>query len=110
MQDSAGRPLNLLQELCRLCLETPGNYREATLKLPQVRGWLQQMEDKYSIMSSDRICRDLENRWKECGMDFQRINTETKTGGILSAPFRHGKSVESKTNCRREISGPECTG
>ena len=56
--------------------------------------WLQQMEDKYSIMS---FRQDLPGFGEpEEGMwdGFQRINTETKTGGIIGV-FRHG-SVEAR--------------
>jgi len=56
--------------------------------------WLQQMEDKYSIMSFRQdlpgFGEPMEGMWD----GFQRINTETKTGGIIGV-FRHG-SVEAR--------------
>jgi alpha-galactosidase len=56
--------------------------------------WLQQMESKYSIMSYRQdipgFGEPMEGMWD----GFQRINTETKDGGIVGI-FRHG-SVESK--------------
>lgn len=51
--------------------------------------WLQQMESKHSIMSyrQDLIgfAEPMENHWD----GFQRVNTETKSGGIIGI-FRHG--------------------
>jgi len=56
--------------------------------------WLQQMESKYSIMSYRQDLpgygEPMEGMWD----GFQRINTETKDGGIVGI-FRHG-SVETK--------------
>ena len=56
--------------------------------------WLQKMESKYSIMSFRQdlagFGEPMEGMWD----GFQRINTETKSGGILGI-FRHG-SVEVK--------------
>jgi alpha-galactosidase len=56
--------------------------------------WLQKMESKYSIMSFRQdlsgFGEPMEGMWD----GFQRINTETKSGGILGI-FRHG-SVEAK--------------
>jgi alpha-galactosidase len=56
--------------------------------------WLQQMEGKYGIMSYRQdlpgFGEPMEGMWD----GFERINTETKNGGIIGI-FRHG-SVESK--------------
>ena len=56
--------------------------------------WLQLMEAKYNIMSFRQdlpgFGEPMEGMWD----GFQRINTETKDGGIIGV-FRHG-SVESK--------------
>jgi alpha-galactosidase len=56
--------------------------------------WLQQMESKYSIMSYRQdipgFGEPMDGMWD----GFQRINTETKDGGIFGI-FRHG-SVETK--------------
>jgi alpha-galactosidase len=56
--------------------------------------WLKKMESKYSIMSFRQdlsgFGEPMEGMWD----GFQRINTETKSGGILGI-FRHG-SVEAK--------------
>jgi alpha-galactosidase len=56
--------------------------------------WLQQMETRYSIMSYRQdlpgFAEPMEGMWD----GFQRINTETKNGGIIGI-FRHG-SVETK--------------
>lgn len=56
--------------------------------------WLQEMESKYSIMSFRQdlpgFGEPMEGMWD----GFQRINTETKTGGIIGV-FRHG-AVETK--------------
>ena len=56
--------------------------------------WLQKMESRYSIMSYRQDLpgygEPMEGMWD----GFQRINTETKEGGIVGI-FRHG-SVETK--------------
>jgi alpha-galactosidase len=56
--------------------------------------WLQEMETRYSIMSYRQdlpgFAEPMEGMWD----GFQRINTETKNGGIIGI-FRHG-SVETK--------------
>ena len=56
--------------------------------------WLQQMESKYNIMSFRQdmpgFGEPMEGMWD----GFQRINTETKSGGIVGV-FRHG-AVDTK--------------
>jgi alpha-galactosidase len=66
-------------------------------ELKKYRGyadWLQMMESKHSIMSFRQdlpgFGEPMEGMWD----GFQRINTETKTGGIIGV-FRHG-AVETK--------------
>ena len=78
-----------------IMLGDPRKLSETDLK--KYRGyadWLQKMESKYSIMSFRQdlsgFGEPMEGMWD----GFQRINTETKSGGILGI-FRHG-SVEAK--------------
>jgi len=78
-----------------IMLGDPRKLSETDLK--KYRGyadWLQKMESKYSIMSFRQdlsgFGEPMEGMWD----GFQRINTETKSGGILGI-FRHG-SVEVK--------------
>jgi alpha-galactosidase len=63
-------------------------------KYQSFTGWLQQMESKYNIMSFRQdlpgFGEPMEGMWD----GFQRINTETKNGGIIGV-FRHG-AVETK--------------
>jgi alpha-galactosidase len=56
--------------------------------------WLQQMERKYSIMSYRQDLQGYGEPMEGMWDGFQRINTETKNGGIVGI-FRHG-SVETK--------------
>jgi alpha-galactosidase len=77
-----------------IMLGDPRKLSEADLK--KYRGyadWLQQMEGKYGIMSFRQdlpgFGEPMEGMWD----GFQRINTETKRGGIVGV-FRHG-SVET---------------
>jgi alpha-galactosidase len=76
-------------------LGDPRKLSESDLK--KYRGyadWLQLMESKYSIMSFRQdlpgFGEPMEGMWD----GFQRINTETKNGGIIGI-FRHG-AIESK--------------
>jgi alpha-galactosidase len=58
--------------------------------------WLHQMESKYSIMSFRQDLpgygEPMEGMWD----GFQRINTESKNGGIIGV-FRHGAVEDSRT-------------
>ena len=56
--------------------------------------WLQQMEIKYGIMSFRQDLQGFGEPMEGMWDGFQRINTETKSGGIIGI-FRHG-AVESK--------------
>ena len=78
-----------------IMLGDPRKLSETDLK--KYRGyadWLQKMEHNYSIMNFRQdlpgFGEPMEGMWD----GFQRINTETKSGGIIGI-FRHG-SVESK--------------
>jgi len=78
-----------------IMLGDPRKLSETDLK--KYRGyadWLQKMESKYSIMSYRQdlpgFGEPMEGMWD----GFQRINTETKSGGIIGI-FRHG-SVETR--------------
>jgi len=78
-----------------IMLGDPRKLSESELK--RYRGyadWLQLMEKKYSIMSFRQdlpgFGEPMEGMWD----GFQRINTETKSGGIIGI-FRHG-AVETK--------------
>jgi alpha-galactosidase len=78
-----------------IMLGDPRKLSESDLK--KYRGyadWLQLMESKYSIMSFRQdlpgFGEPMEGMWD----GFQRINTETKNGGIIGI-FRHG-AIESK--------------
>jgi len=77
-----------------IMLGDPRKLSESELKTYRTYAdWLQLMESKYGIMSfrQDLPCfgEPMEGMWD----GFQRINTETKEGGIIGV-FRHG-SVES---------------
>ena len=69
--------------------------------------WLQQMERKYSIMSYRQDLpgygEPMEGMWD----GFQRINTESKNGGIIGV-FRHG-SLETKRIVSVNYLDPEKT-
>lgn len=78
-----------------IMLGDPRKLSESDLK--KYRGyadWLQQMESRYNIMSFRQdlpgFGEPMEGMWD----GFQRINTETKNGGIIGV-FRHG-AVETK--------------
>jgi alpha-galactosidase len=78
-----------------IMLGDPRKLTESDLKT--YRGyadWLQLMESKYSIMSYRQdlpgFGEPMEGMWD----GFQRINTETKAGGIIGV-FRHG-AIDSK--------------
>lgn len=78
-----------------IMLGDPRNLSETNLKKYRVYAdWLQLMEKKYDIMSYRQdlpgFGEPLEGMWD----GFQRINTDTKKGGIIGI-FRHG-SVETK--------------
>jgi alpha-galactosidase len=77
-----------------IMLGDPRKLSETELKKYRAYAdWLQQMESKYSIMSFRQdlpgFGEPMEGMWD----GFQRINTETKQGGIIGI-FRHG-SVET---------------
>jgi alpha-galactosidase len=78
-----------------IMLGDPRKLSESDLK--KYRGyadWLQQMESKYTIMSFRQdlpgFGEPMEGMWD----GFQRINTESKNGGIIGV-FRHG-AVETE--------------
>ncbi len=78
-----------------IMLGDPRKLSDSDLK--KYRGyadWLQQMENKYNIMSFRQdlpgFGEPMEGMWD----GFQRINTETKNGGIIGV-FRHG-AIETK--------------
>ena len=80
-----------------IMLGDPRKLSETDLK--KYRGysdWLQNMERKYSIMSYRQDLpgygEPMEGMWD----GFQRINTESKNGGIIGV-FRHGAVEESRT-------------
>ena len=86
-----------------IMLGDPRKLSETDLK--KYRGyadWLQQMEAKYDIMSFRQdlpgFGEPMEGMWD----GFQRINTETKDGGIIGI-FRHG-SVEENEDSYCQIS------
>ena len=56
--------------------------------------WLQSMQTKYDIMSYRQDLRSFGEPREGSWDGFQRINTESKTGGIIGV-FRHG-AIESK--------------
>ena len=56
--------------------------------------WLQSMQTKYDIMSYRQDLRGFGEPREGSWDGFQRINTESKTGGIIGV-FRHG-AIESK--------------
>jgi alpha-galactosidase len=56
--------------------------------------WLQTMNSRYDIMSYRQDLRGFGEPTEGCWDGFQRINTDTKRGGIIGV-FRHG-AVESK--------------
>jgi alpha-galactosidase len=77
-----------------IMLGDPGKLSETDLK--KYRGysdWLSQMEKKYSIMSFRQDLPGFGEPTEGMWDGFQRINTETKNGGIIGV-FRHG-AVES---------------
>lgn len=78
-----------------IMLGDPRKLSESDLKKYRAyTGWLQQMENKYNILSFRQdlpgFGEPMEGMWD----GFQRINTVTKDGGII-AVFRHG-AVETK--------------
>lgn len=82
----------------------------STTDLKKYRGyadWLQLMENRYQIMSFRQdlsgFGEPLEGMWD----GFQRINTETKSGGIVGV-FRHG-SHDTKRFVRVNFLDPEKT-
>lgn len=96
MQDTAwDLHIKSLAGALPIMLGDPRKLSDTALKkYRQFANWLQQMEDLYSIMS---FRQDLpgygeprEGMWD----GFQRINTDTKDGGIIGI-FRHG-AVETK--------------
>ena len=91
-----------------IMLGDPRKLSETDLK--KYRGyadWLQKMEHNYSIMNFRQdlpgFGEPMEGMWD----GFQRINTETKSGGIIGI-FRHG-SVESKRIVTVRYLDPEKT-
>jgi alpha-galactosidase len=96
MQDS-GWELHLksIAGALPIMLGDPRKLSETDLKKYQeYTGWLQLMENNYSIMSFRQdlpgFGEPMEGMWD----GYQRINTETKSGGIIGV-FRHG-AVETK--------------
>ena len=78
-----------------IMLGDPRKLSESDLKkYREYADWLQRMESNYDIMSFRQdlpgFGEPMEGMWD----GFQRINTETKNGGIIGI-FRHG-SVETK--------------
>jgi alpha-galactosidase len=75
------------------------------IKYRSYADWLQQMENKYSIMSFRQdlpgFGEPAEGMWD----GFQRINTETGNGGIIGV-FRHG-AVENKRLITVKYLNPE---
>ena len=91
-----------------IMLGDPRKLSETDLK--KYRGyadWLQKMERNYSIMNFRQdlpgFGEPMEGMWD----GFQRINTETKSGGIIGI-FRHG-SIESKRIVTVKYLDPEKT-
>jgi len=91
-----------------IMLGDPRKLSETDLK--KYRGyadWLQKMEHNYSIMNFRQdlpgFGEPMEGMWD----GFQRINTETKSGGIIGI-FRHG-SVETKRIVTVKYLDPEKT-
>ena len=91
-----------------IMLGDPRKLSETDLK--KYRGyadWLQKMERNYSIMNFRQdlpgFGEPMEGMWD----GFQRINTETKSGGIIGI-FRHG-SVETKRIVTVKYLDPEKT-
>jgi Alpha-galactosidase len=91
-----------------IMLGDPRRLSETDLK--NYRGyadWLQQMESKYGIMSFRQdlpgFGEPMEGMWD----GFQRINTESKNGGIIGI-FRHG-SVETNRIVTVKYLDPEKT-
>jgi alpha-galactosidase len=91
-----------------IMLGDPRKLSETDLK--KYRGysdWLHQMESKYSIMSYRQDLpgygEPMEGMWD----GFQRINTESKNGGIIGI-FRHG-ALETKRLVSVNYLDPEKT-
>jgi alpha-galactosidase len=89
-----------------IMLGDPRQLNEADLK--KYRGyadWLQAMEEKHGIMSFRQdlagFGEPMEGHWD----GFQRINTDTKSGGIVGV-FRHG-SVDTKRRIVVKYLDPE---
>jgi alpha-galactosidase len=89
-----------------IMLGDPRQLNEADLK--KYRGyadWLQAMEEKHDIMSFRQdlagFGEPMEGHWD----GFQRINTDTKSGGIVGV-FRHG-SVDTKRRIVVKYLSPE---
>ncbi|RRB14244.1 alpha-galactosidase [Larkinella knui] len=57
--------------------------------------WLQRMENKYQIMSYRQDLPGFGEPMNGMWDGFQRINTETKAGGIIGV-FRHGATEQSR--------------
>jgi len=68
--------------------------KEDLVKYRGFADWLQLMESRYSIMSYRQDLRGFGEPQEGMWDGFQRINTETKEGGIIGV-FRHG-SMETK--------------
>ena len=64
------------------------------IKYRSYANWLQSMQTKYDIMSFRQDLPGLGEPQEGMWDGFQRLNTETRNGGII-AVFRHG-AVESK--------------
>ena len=58
--------------------------------------WLQLMENRYQIMSFRQDLRGFGEPMEGMWDGFQRINTETKNGGIIGV-FRHGAQDTKRT-------------
>jgi alpha-galactosidase len=96
MQDTAwDLHIKSLAGTLPIMLGDPRKLPDADLKkYRQFADWLQHMENKYGIMSFRQDLAGFGEPKEGMWDGFQRINTETKAGGIIGV-FRHG-AVETK--------------
>lgn len=96
MQDTAwALHIKSLAGALPIMLGDPRKLSEADLRKYRLYAdWLQQMENKYSIMSFRQDLAGFDEPKEGSWDGYQRINTDTKSGGIM-AVFRHG-AIETK--------------
>lgn len=91
-----------------IMLGDPRKLSETDLKkYRSYSDWLQEMESKYNIMSFRQDLQGFGEPMEGMWDGFQRINTETKSGGIFGL-FRHG-SVEIRRIVTVNYLDPEKT-